>query len=160
MNIDRLVSFAAATIVAVIAVSAIIRFIMPPLADATDSVTSSSDRLNADVDQVIVISAVTMPDDRSVDVWAKNVGSAAIDELSQTIVEFGRESNPLPYNYGGPGCAAPCWWYEATGTETWAQGETLALHIELNAAAEAGALHRVRVQGRHGGQASETLRAP
>ena len=35
--IDRLISFAAATIVAVLTIGAMIRFVMPPLAAATNS---------------------------------------------------------------------------------------------------------------------------
>ena len=116
--------------------------------------------MNADIDNVIAISAVTMPDSTSADVWAKNVGSAPIEELALVGVEFGRESNPVPYAYGGIGCSAPCWWYEIDGAESWGTGETLTVHIELAEAAEPGALYRARVQGPRGGQAAETVRAP
>jgi hypothetical protein len=139
-------------------VALIIRFVMPPLADATNSLASSNDTVNADFDHVIAISAVTMQSSTAVDVWVKNVGSAPIGELSLMQVEFGRESNPVPYAYGVPGCGAPCWWYEIGG-ESWGTGETLTIHIELAEASEPGALYRARVHGPRGGQAAETVRA-
>jgi hypothetical protein len=143
----------------VIAIGAIIRFVMPPLADATGSLTSSNDTLNADVDHVIAISAVTMPDDTSVEVWAKNVGSTEIAQIALMSVEFGRESNAVPVPYGGTGCSAPCWWYDLEAP-AWTPGETLALHVDLGVAAEDGGLYRIVVRGARGGQASETVRAP
>jgi hypothetical protein len=158
-RIDRLLSFAATTIVGVIAAGAIIRFVMPPLSDAANSLASSGDSINADFQHVITVSAISMPDGTSVEVWAKNVGSDDIADVQLTNVEFGRESNTLPVAYGGAGCSAPCWWYELDGAG-WAPGETVTLHIELSEATEAGGLYRARVSGHRGGQASATVRAP
>ena len=157
--IDKVIAWVVVTIAGILAVIAMIRFIMPPLADATNSVASSRDSVNADIENVIAISAVTMPDDTTVDVWAKNVGAGTVSDVALTNVAFGLESNAVPVPYGGSGCAAPCWSYDL-GAPAWTPGETLSIRIYLAPPAEAGALHRVTVAGLRGGQATATVRAP
>jgi hypothetical protein len=156
---DKVISSAVITIAGVLAVVAIIRFVMPPLADATNSLAQSGDSLTADIDQVIAIGAVSMSDGATVEVWVKNAGSAPIEDLALMTVEFGAESNPVPFAYGGAGCAAPCWSYELDGA-TWSPGETIRIEVTLASPAGSGSLHRVAVRGPRGGHASETVRAP
>jgi hypothetical protein len=148
------------TIAGILAVIAMIRFIMPPLADATNSIVLSRDTVNADIEHVITISAVTMPDATTVDVWAKNVGAATIPDVALTNVAFGLESNAVPVPYGGVACAAPCWTYDLGGAAAWSPGETVSIRVHLASPAEAGALHRATVAGIRGGQATATVRAP
>jgi hypothetical protein len=158
--IDKVISSVVITIAGMLAVMAVIRFIMPPLADATNSLASSRDTVTSDIDHVITIGAVSMPDGTTVDIWAKNVGSAPMRDLALMSVAFGLEANAVPFAYGGAGCPAPCWSYDAGGADAWSPGETIAVRIELSDAAESGALHRVTVMGPRSGQATATVRAP
>jgi hypothetical protein len=148
------------TIAGILAVLAVIRYVMPPLAAATDSVVGSNDALTRNIDHIITLGAVTMPDDAKVNAWVKNVGPVTIEELPLTSVQFGPESNPVPVKYGDVGCAAPCWWYDLGGGTSWAPGSTLSIHVVLVAGVESGSLRRLVILGPHGGQAAGTVRAP
>src|SRR5262245_22961485 len=58
-DIDKVISWVVITVAGMLAVMAIIRNVMPPLADATNSLQSSGATIDADVEQVITIGAVS-----------------------------------------------------------------------------------------------------
>jgi hypothetical protein len=142
----------------ILAVAATMRTLMPAVSQGANSLASSQQSADADIDHVISIVEARATDNVTVDVWAKNVGGGEIRDAGTLLVEFGRESNAVPYSRGDTGCAAPCWSHDL-GAAAWAPGETVAVRIRLHSALEPASLYRVNVLGARGGQSSMTLRA-
>ena len=135
------------------------RTLMPAISQGASSLALTEPATDSDINHVISIVEATATDNVTVAVWAKNVGGGAIPDVDTLRVEFGRESNPVPYAYGGAGCAAPCWSHDLGAAGVWAPDETLTVSIALDSALEPASLYRASVRGVRGGQSSVTLRA-
>ena len=98
------------------------------------------------------------PDDFTVDLWAKNIGSGEIDGIERMSVAFGSDANPRPHRYGGPGCVAPCWEYDLPSAGAWERGETLHIRIHLDTPVASSSWYRAALHGSSGGDATKLSR--
>jgi hypothetical protein len=146
------------TMAATLGAFAIFRALMPVVHEGTASIAPTGEGANAKFTQVLTLTEMATPDDLTVDVWAKNIGTSDITGLELMSVAFGSDQNPRPHRCGGPGCAAPCWEHDLIPGSAWARGETLRVRIHLEAPVAASSWYRASLRGLSGGDSSRLFR--
>lgn len=155
---DKLIALFMATVAAVIGTIAVVRALMPAVHEGSHAVAAAGDGANGRLTQVFSLSEMASPDDMTIDLWAKNIGSGDIAQIEMLTVAFGSDQNPRPYRYGGAGCDAPCWEYDTGGAEAWSPGVTLHIRLYLDAPVAASSWYRATLRGLSGGDASKLFR--
>jgi hypothetical protein len=157
-GVDKIVALFMVTVAAVIGAMAVVRALTPAVDEGADAIAAAGDGANGRFTQVMALSEMTTPDDHTVELWVKNVGSGEIAPVEGLSVALGSDMNPRPYRYGGAGCAAPCWEYDLGGLEAWSPGATLQVRLHLDVPVVASSWYRATVRGLSGGDATRLFR--
>lgn len=135
------------TIASIVAIVAVVNSVLPSVGRTSGALVSASsvveDRISS---QIQIVHATGQNGNPEATVWAKNIGSAAVDPLSRVDVFFGPTGNFQRIPQGAAGCSAPCWEYTLeNGTGTWEQTSTLRVTIHNGSNLATGTTYYVKV---------------
>lgn len=135
------------TIASIVAVVAVANAVLPSVGRTSGALISASgvvqDRISS---QIQIVHATGQNANPDATVWAKNIGSSAVDPLSRVDVFFGPTGSFQRIPQGTAGCAAPCWEYTLeNGTSTWEQTSTLRITIHNSSNLATGTTYYVKV---------------
>ncbi len=135
------------TIASIVAIVAVVNAVLPSVGRTSGALTSASsvveDRISS---QIQIVHATGQDGNPDANVWAKNIGSAAVDPLSRVDVFFGPTGNFQRIPQGDPGCSAPCWEYTLeNGTSIWEQTSTLRITVHNSGNLATGTTYYVKV---------------
>ena len=135
------------TIASIVAIVAVVNSVLPSVGRTSGALVSASsvveDRISS---QIQIVHATGRNGNPDATVWAKNIGSAAVDPLSRVDVFFGPTGNFQRIPQGTAGCVAPCWEYTLeNGTSIWEQTSTLRISIHSDGNLATGTTYYVKV---------------
>ena len=135
------------TIASIVAIVAVVNSVLPSVGRTSGALVSASsvveDRISS---QIQIVHATGQNGNPDATVWAKNIGSAAVDPLSRVDVFFGPTGNFQRIPQGTAGCVAPCWEYTLeNGTSIWEQTSTLRISIHSDGNLATGTTYYVKV---------------
>jgi flagellar protein FlaG len=135
------------TIASIVAIVAVVNSVLPSVGRTSGALTSASSVVEERISsQIQIVHATGQNGNPDATVWAKNIGSAAVDPLSRVDVFFGPTGNFQRIPQGTTGCATPCWEYTLeNGTSIWEQTSTLRISIHSGTNLATGTTYYVKV---------------
>lgn len=135
------------TIASIVAIVAVINSVLPSVGRTSGALTAASSVVEGRISsQIQIVHATGQNGNPNATVWAKNIGSAAVDPISRVDVFFGPTGSFQRIPQGTAGCTAPCWEYTLeNGTATWEQTSTLRITIHNSSNLATGTTYYVKV---------------